>query len=298
MRHLPAAGASGLWAQRRGQIDSAQAGARRRRAGRRRHFATGGLADWQRRTGRRQGRCKPHRYGPVGGRRTTSPACGKRDGNATATGLGEIHARLDAIDAYAAPSRAASISGGLGFSAPEQLRPCGEFSGRLAHARGTRKHSFCAPDLLLLDEPTNYLDLEGVLWLEITSPLSRDGDHRQPRPRSARRARGVLLAPRARAASRSIAATTKHCRNREARARWTRRSREAGSGPRQMQELSTRFRYKQSKARQAQKTGSNDREAEADRYPARHRARRADPPADAVASSPPAAVARQDCRRL
>src|SRR5579871_672578 len=25
---------------------------------------------------------------------------------------------------------------------------------------------FAAPDLLLLDEPTNYLDLEGVMWLE------------------------------------------------------------------------------------------------------------------------------------
>ena len=80
--------------------------------------------------------------------------------------LGDIHARLQAIDAYSAPARAASILAGLGFSAEEQLRPCSEFSGgwRMRVALGAIL--FAAPDLLLLDEPTNYLDLEGVLWLE------------------------------------------------------------------------------------------------------------------------------------
>src|SRR6185503_4022187 len=43
--------------------------------------------------------------------------------------LGEIHARLDAIDAYAAPARAARILAGLGFGEAEQQRPCSEFSG-------------------------------------------------------------------------------------------------------------------------------------------------------------------------
>jgi ATP-binding cassette subfamily F protein 3 len=80
--------------------------------------------------------------------------------------IAEIHARLDAIDAYAAPARAASILSGLGFSAAEQARPCAEFSGgwRMRVALGAIL--FAAPDLLLLDEPTNYLDLEGLLWLE------------------------------------------------------------------------------------------------------------------------------------
>jgi ATP-binding cassette subfamily F protein 3 len=80
--------------------------------------------------------------------------------------IAEIHARLDAIDAYAAPARAASILSGLGFSAAEQARPCSEFSGgwRMRVALGAIL--FAAPDLLLLDEPTNYLDLEGLLWLE------------------------------------------------------------------------------------------------------------------------------------
>ena len=80
--------------------------------------------------------------------------------------LGDIHARLEAIDAYSAPARAASILAGLGFSAEEQLRPCSEFSGGWRMRVALAAILFQAPELLLLDEPTNYLDLEGVLWLE------------------------------------------------------------------------------------------------------------------------------------
>jgi ATP-binding cassette subfamily F protein 3 len=80
--------------------------------------------------------------------------------------LGDIHARLEAIDAYSAPARAAGILAGLGFSAEEQLRPCKEFSGGWRMRVALAAILFSAPDLLLLDEPTNYLDLEGVLWLE------------------------------------------------------------------------------------------------------------------------------------
>ena len=80
--------------------------------------------------------------------------------------IGEIHARLDAINAYAAPARAASILSGLGFSAEEQARPCAEFSGGWRMRVALAAILFAAPDLLLLDEPTNYLDLEGLLWLE------------------------------------------------------------------------------------------------------------------------------------
>jgi ATP-binding cassette, subfamily F, member 3 len=80
--------------------------------------------------------------------------------------LGDIYARLDAIDAYTAPARAAGILAGLGFSAEDQLRPCCEFSGGWRMRVALAAILFSAPDLLLLDEPTNYLDLEGVLWLE------------------------------------------------------------------------------------------------------------------------------------
>jgi ATP-binding cassette subfamily F protein 3 len=80
--------------------------------------------------------------------------------------LGEIHARLDEIGAYAAPARAARILAGLGFPESDQRRPCSEFSGGWRMRVALAAILFAAPDLLLLDEPTNYLDLEGALWLE------------------------------------------------------------------------------------------------------------------------------------
>ncbi|HTQ14117.1 MAG TPA: ABC-F family ATP-binding cassette domain-containing protein [Rhizomicrobium sp.] len=80
--------------------------------------------------------------------------------------IADIHARLDAIDAYSAPARAAGILAGLGFDHEEQRRPCREFSGGWRMRVALAAILFAAPDLLLLDEPTNYLDLEGVLWLE------------------------------------------------------------------------------------------------------------------------------------
>ncbi|MDN4982648.1 ABC-F family ATP-binding cassette domain-containing protein [Bradyrhizobium sp. WYCCWR 13022] len=80
--------------------------------------------------------------------------------------IAEIQTRLVDIDAHSAPSRAAAILSGLGFSAVDQLRPCAEFSGGWRMRVALAATLFAAPDLLLLDEPTNYLDLEGTLWLE------------------------------------------------------------------------------------------------------------------------------------
>ena len=80
--------------------------------------------------------------------------------------IAEIQTRLVDIDAHSAPSRAAAILSGLGFSANDQLRPCAEFSGGWRMRVALAATLFAAPDLLLLDEPTNYLDLEGTLWLE------------------------------------------------------------------------------------------------------------------------------------
>ncbi|QPQ54346.1 ABC-F family ATP-binding cassette domain-containing protein [Allosphingosinicella flava] len=80
--------------------------------------------------------------------------------------LGEIHERLNAIDAYAAPSRAARILVGLGFDEDMQHRPLDSFSGGWRMRVALAALLFSAPDLLLLDEPSNHLDLEAVLWLE------------------------------------------------------------------------------------------------------------------------------------
>jgi ATP-binding cassette subfamily F protein 3 len=80
--------------------------------------------------------------------------------------IAEIHTRLADIGAHAAPARAASILAGLGFDAEAQARPCREFSGGWRMRVALAAVLFAAPDLLLLDEPTNHLDLEATLWLE------------------------------------------------------------------------------------------------------------------------------------
>jgi ATP-binding cassette subfamily F protein 3 len=78
----------------------------------------------------------------------------------------EIHERLRAIGAESAPARAATILAGLGFDAGQQARPVDSYSGGWRMRVALASALFANPDLLLLDEPTNHLDLEATLWLE------------------------------------------------------------------------------------------------------------------------------------
>ncbi|EMD84246.1 ABC-F family ATP-binding cassette domain-containing protein [Pacificimonas flava] len=80
--------------------------------------------------------------------------------------LGDIHERLNAIDAYSAEARAARILVGLGFDEDMQGRPLDSYSGGWKMRVALAALLFSQPDLLLLDEPSNHLDLEATLWLE------------------------------------------------------------------------------------------------------------------------------------
>ena len=77
-----------------------------------------------------------------------------------------VHTRLDDIDAYAAPARAARIIRGLGFGSVDEDRPLASFSGGWRMRLHLAQALMCRSDLLLLDEPTNHLDLDAVIWLE------------------------------------------------------------------------------------------------------------------------------------
>lgn len=95
-----------------------------------------------------------------------------RDQIASADKLGNfdqsaaLHGKLDAINGYDAERRAQRLLSGLGFAAGDGERPVSHFSGgwriRLNLARALMTRS----DLLLLDEPTNHLDLDATLWLQ------------------------------------------------------------------------------------------------------------------------------------
>ena len=90
----------------------------------------------------------------------------QRLGTAPADELGEIHERLKIIEASSAPARAAEILHGLGFKNEDFPRPIKEFSGGWRMRLALAAALFQVSDVLLLDEPTNHLDLEAGMWLE------------------------------------------------------------------------------------------------------------------------------------
>lgn len=86
--------------------------------------------------------------------------------NASEFELAEIHERLNLIGAASAEGRASAILNGLGFDNADFHRPVREFSGGWRMRLALAAALFQPSDILLLDEPTNHLDLEASVWLE------------------------------------------------------------------------------------------------------------------------------------
>ena len=80
--------------------------------------------------------------------------------------FGELHHKYEDGGGFSVQADSARILSGLGFLEKDFVRPLKEFSGgwqmRLLLAKLLIKRT----DALILDEPTNHLDLESMMWLE------------------------------------------------------------------------------------------------------------------------------------
>jgi ATP-binding cassette, subfamily F, member 3 len=79
---------------------------------------------------------------------------------------GELHHRLEDLDAYRMQSKIERILMGLGFAVEDFRRDTGEFSGGWQMRIALAKLLLKEPSVLLLDEPTNHLDIESLQWFE------------------------------------------------------------------------------------------------------------------------------------
>src|SRR5271170_4997578 len=178
----------------------------------------------------------------------------EREAGPTPLRAAEIETRLVEIGAHAAPSRAARILAGLGLDEAMQRRPIADLSGGWRMRVALAAILFAEPDLLLLDEPTNHLDLEAALWLERFLRNYR---------------RTLILVSHDRRFLNSVTTVTLHLQHgkltaysggfdaylrarTEAARRLESLARQQSFERQRMQAFVDRFRYKASKARQAQ----------------------------------------------
>src|SRR5438067_8398531 len=85
---------------------------------------------------------------------------------ATLNRYSEAQARLEHAGGYGWRDHAASVLRGLGFAEDDLDRPLRTFSGGELTRASLARALGGDPDLLLLDEPTNHLDVANLEWLE------------------------------------------------------------------------------------------------------------------------------------
>jgi ATP-binding cassette subfamily F protein 3 len=81
-------------------------------------------------------------------------------------GVHKLYERLEMVDGFSAEARAARLLHGLGFVGDSVRQPVRSFSGGWRMRLNLAQALMCRSDILLLDEPTNHLDLPAILWLE------------------------------------------------------------------------------------------------------------------------------------
>jgi ATP-binding cassette subfamily F protein 3 len=99
-------------------------------------------------------------------RRLEQAMAGGDHAPATLRRYAEAQARLEHAGGYDWRDRAAQTVRGLGFGDDDLDRPLSSFSGGELTRASLARVLASQPDLLLLDEPTNHLDIESLEWLE------------------------------------------------------------------------------------------------------------------------------------
>jgi ATP-binding cassette, subfamily F, member 3 len=167
---------------------------------------------------------------------------------------GRLQHRFEQLGGWSIEAEARRILAGLGFADGDAERDIGEFSGGWMMRVALARLLLANPDLLLLDEPSNHLDLASVEWLQgflaeyagAVILVSHDRDFiNVVANRVAELARNTL--------TEYVGDYADFVEQRDARlAELERQARVQGREVARIERFIERFRYKKTKARQAQ----------------------------------------------